>query len=45
LPEDSNDQVGAQMLFLLSAGVAFAALPPVLRLIESPREPALEAGN
>jgi|GEM_PF-2929899 len=33
------------MLFLLSAGVAFAALPLALRLIESPREPALEAGN
>ena len=39
------DQVGAQLLFLLSAGVAFAALPMALRLVEPPREPALETGN
>jgi MFS transporter, PPP family, 3-phenylpropionic acid transporter len=39
------DQVGARWLFLLSALVAFAALPLVLRMAEPPPEPALETGN
>jgi PPP family 3-phenylpropionic acid transporter len=36
------DQVGARWLFLLSALVAFAALPLVLRMAEPPSEPVLE---